>query len=492
MLFNSSIFILFLLAVTTLHFLIPKNLRIYLVLISSYFFYGYLFPYHTFLLIAVTICAYWFGKLIYKENKFRKRKVYFIISIVVVLLPLLTFKYLNFIMKNINELFKFATEGNEIQYLNILLPIGISFYTMQAISYLIDIYRNDIKPENDLRTFSAYLSFFPQILAGPIERANKLIPQLSLKENFNLDTFSLGLRRILWGFFKKIVIADKLALIVDPIYNNPNEYSGIILIFGTYLYAFQIYCDFSGYVDIALGIGKIFGINLSENFNKPYNATSIKEFWHRWHITLSFWFRDYLYIPLGGNKAKGVRLIINILLVFAVSGLWHGANYTFIVWGLLHGMYYLFERLGVKIKSSIFINFKPRADSASIRLMKTFVIFNLISFAWIFFKAKDISDSLVIIKKIFDLNLLGFLFNPYLIYEKLIQINFISITEMYLYPLLLIAFLIIENSAILKSYLCEVYSSKINFSHLLLIDFIIITLIFLTETGTQKFIYFQF
>jgi D-alanyl-lipoteichoic acid acyltransferase DltB (MBOAT superfamily) len=282
----------------------------------------------------------------------------------------------------------------------IILPIGISFYTFQTLSYTIDVYRGKKEAERHLGVFALYVAFFPQLVAGPIERSTRLLPQFFRKYYFDYRRVTDGLQLMLWGFFKKLVIADRLAVYVNQVYNNPADYHGVPLILATYFFTFQIYCDFSGYSDIAIGAAQVMGYNLMENFKRPYFSKSITEFWRRWHISLSSWFRDYLYIPLGGNRVHKWRWYYNIIAVFLLSGLWHGANWTFVVWGGLHGFYILFslwtDNLRNKISSFLHTSRFPTIQ----KLFKVFITFHLVVFAWIFFRANSISDAFLILANI--------------------------------------------------------------------------------------------
>ena len=285
-------------------------------------------------------------------------------------------------------------------FFDVLLPVGISFYTFQTLSYTIDIYRGERAPERHLGIFALYVSFFPQLVAGPIERSSRLIPQFYNNISFDYDRVTEGLKIMLWGFFKKLVIADRLANYVDAVYNNQLEHSGLTLFVATIFFAFQIYCDFSGYSDIAIGGAKVLGYDLMENFRRPYFARSISEFWHRWHISLSTWFRDYLYIPLGGNRVVKWRWYYNLFITFVISGLWHGANWTFVVWGALHGLYLI---LGILVdplrKKALAVS--GFVDKAALRgLLSILITFMFVNLTWIFFRANTISDAIDIVSKV--------------------------------------------------------------------------------------------
>jgi D-alanyl-lipoteichoic acid acyltransferase DltB (MBOAT superfamily) len=296
------------------------------------------------------------------------------------------FKYANFFAGSIQGVL-----GQEFSPVHsFLLPVGISFYTFQTLSYSIDVYKGEMKAYRHLGRFALYVSFFPQLVAGPIERASRLIPQFEKQVSLDLTRISSGLRLMLWGMFKKVVIADRLALVVDQVYNNPGDQSSLSFLLATYFFAFQIYCDFSGYSDIAIGAARVLGYDLMRNFNVPYMAKNIREFWSKWHVSLSTWFRDYVYIPMGGNRSGFLKWILAILVTFLVSGLWHGANWTFVVWGALHGLYLLGERfLG-----------KSRLASLSWKPLNIFVTFHLVLLAWVFFRADSVQLAVGILSQI--------------------------------------------------------------------------------------------
>jgi D-alanyl-lipoteichoic acid acyltransferase DltB (MBOAT superfamily) len=337
--FNSIDFAIFLPIVFVLYWFV-MNRRIWLqnglLLIASYIFYGWWDWRFLTLIIFSTIVDFWVGIGLEKENKSRKRKILLWISILVNIGFLGFFKYYNFFLENFISAFSFFGAEFSIRSLNIILPVGISFYTFQTLSYTIDVYKRRVKPTHDFVAFSTYVSFFPQLVAGPIERASNLLPQFYSSRKFVYQEATDGLRQILWGLFKKVVIADNCAPYVNQIFSNPSDFSGSTLILGAFFFAFQIYGDFSGYSDIAIGTSRLFGFNLMQNFNFPYFSRDIAEFWRRWHISLSTWFRDYVYIPLGGSRVSVSKSIRNTFIIFIISGFWHGANWTFIFWGLLN------------------------------------------------------------------------------------------------------------------------------------------------------------
>lgn len=349
MLFNSVEFLIFI----SLFIILFKKMdnKKLLVLLASYIFYMYWNPIYIALILYSTVLDFYLAKNINRSNKPFHKRVALILSLIGNLGSLFYFKYFNFFLTNLNTI-----SGNKFELINIILPVGISFYSFQTLSYTIDVYRGSIKPEKSLLNFALYVCYFPQLIAGPIERAQDFLGQVksmnSLKLNFDLT----HINKIMMGFFKKIVVADRLSVIVDFIYTNPNS-SSLDIIVAMYLFTFQIYCDFSGYCDIAIGISRIIGINLTENFQRPYFAKSIKEFWGRWHITLSRWFSDYVYIPLGGSRVSSFKVYRNILIVFTLSGLWHGASWNYLIWGALHGIFLMIEKVGwLKFKSDLVAN----------------------------------------------------------------------------------------------------------------------------------------
>ena len=402
MLFNSIEYFFFLPIVIILYFLLKGRWKIkgwVILLIASYYFYMSLKPEYVLLLILSAVVNYFAAIKIEHAGKKRK-KVVLALAIIYNIGMLFAFKYFNFFGKTLTDTLAFFSIPFEPMILNLLLPIGISFYTFTALSYVIDVYRGKIPAEKHFGLVASFIAFFPTVLAGPIERAKNLIPQLASPIKFKLNDAEEGLKLILWGLFKKVVIADRLAIVVNTVYAVPTEYSGIVLILATIFFAFQIYIDFSAYSDIAIGSARILGFKLNENFKRPYLSLSFTEFWHRWHISLSTWFRDYLYIPLGGSRVSNPRLYANIMIVFIVSGLWHGANITFAVWGALHGAYILLQR----VFSRLFLD-----DKGNTKIIKNKVViflawlitFILVAIAWVFFRANNITDSLYILANMF-------------------------------------------------------------------------------------------
>lgn len=408
MLFNSIDFAIFLPIVFILYwFVTNKNLKLQnlLIVVSSYLFYGWWDWRFLSLILFSTLVDYLVGLGLLKQENPTKRKILLWTSIIVNLGFLGFFKYYNFFLDNFITAFSFF--GTEIQAnsLNIILPVGISFYTFQTLSYSIDVYKRKLEPTKDFIAFSAFVSFFPQLVAGPIERATHLLPQFYKKRTFDYSKAVDGMRQILWGLFKKIVIADNCAEYANLIFNNSADYSGSTLVLGALFFTFQIYGDFSGYSDIAIGTSRLFGFDLMRNFNFPYFSRDIAEFWRRWHISLSTWFRDYLYIPLGGSRGGTWMKVRNTFIIFIVSGFWHGANWTFIVWGALNAIYFL----PLLLTNNNRKNLETVAQGKLLPSLKEFsfmlLTFGLTVFAWIFFRAENIGHAINYISEIFSSSL---------------------------------------------------------------------------------------
>jgi D-alanyl-lipoteichoic acid acyltransferase DltB (MBOAT superfamily) len=344
MLFNSLSFLIFFLIVSSLYFALPHRYRWILLLAASCFFYMCFIPIYILILAATIGVDYMAGILIERTPDPVRKKAYLMMSIVSVCAILFVFKYFNFFNNNLAALARVLHWNYPMKMLRLILPIGLSFHTFQSLSYVIEVYRRRQPAEKHFGLYSLYVMYFPQLVAGPIERPQNLLHQFKEVKRFDWQRLWNGVSLSIWGLFKKVVVADSLAIYTDTIYNNSRQHTGTSLLLATYFFAIQIYCDFSGYSDIARGISRIYGIELMNNFETPYFAKSISEFWSRWHISLSTWFRDYVYIPLGGNRVSGARNMFNIGVVFLISGLWHGANWTFVIWGALHGIYYLVWR----------------------------------------------------------------------------------------------------------------------------------------------------
>lgn len=405
MLFNSPIFLLFLPIVFLLYwFVFQKNLKIQnlFVVVASYVFYGWWDWRFLFLIAFSSLCSWGSGLLISKYNtygKSNKAKAISAINIIINLLILGFFKYYNFFIESFFALF--PSLRNDQLLISVILPVGISFYTFQALSYSIDVFRGNIKPTKDVIAFFAFVSFFPQLVAGPIERATNLLPQFLQKRQFDYSAATDGCRQMLWGFFKKMVVADNCALFVDQVWNDITSYNGSTLAVAAILFSFQIYCDFSGYSDIAIGTAKLFGIQLKRNFNVPYFSRDIAEFWRRWHISLTTWFRDYLYIPLGGSRVGKWKVVRNTFIIFLVSGFWHGANWTFILWGAFHAT--LFLPLIMMGKNRRYTNnvASGKLFPSVKELIQIIFTFSLATIGWIIFRADNINQVFIYLKTMF-------------------------------------------------------------------------------------------
>ena len=471
MLFNTIDFVIFLPIVIIIYFLLPHRFRWVLLLAASYFFYMSWKVEYIFLIIASTLVDYVSGIMMEKMSSRRSRLPFLILSLVTNLGLLFSFKYLNFATENMNLIFHKLGFAREISVVQLLLPVGISFYTFQTLSYSIDVYLGKQKAERHLGYFALYVSFFPQLVAGPIERFSRLTPQLRAKHTFSYENLVNGLRLILYGLFIKMVIADNISGIVDQVYENPSHYASWDLLKGIFLYSFQIYSDFYGYSIIAIGSALIMGIRIMDNFKTPYLAKNIAEFWQRWHISLSTWFRDYLYYPMGGNRVSKARWILNIFVVFVVSGLWHGANWTFIIWGGLFGIIYLLEKAGDRI-IKIGISTTPYSLGHIFLALKTFV---LVSFIWVFFRSQSFEESL-------------------LVFKSLIR-NFHLSSEALTIPLstwLFLGVFIISDIALYNKRF-DTWTGKFSFPvRWLIYGFLIFAIIVFAGTENFPFIYFQF
>ncbi len=396
--FNSIEFLIFYPIVVLLNYLVPRKYRYIPLLIASLYFYISQGGISVLLILTTTAISYLSGIFIEKYPK--RKKLWLAISIFAALSVLFFFKYYNLLARTAGGIVGFDLT------LSLLLPIGISFYTFQTLSYSIDVYRGSIKAEHHFGYYALFVTFFPQLVAGPIERPDNLIPQLKEEHRWDNEAFLSGAKRMTAGFFKKIVVADLTAQYVDRIFGSPNEVSGIAVIAAAMLFAVQIYCDFSGYTDIAIGCARIMGYRLMQNFNRPYSARNIKEFWARWHISLTSWFKDYIYIPLGGNRRGFVRMLINLSVVFVVSGLWHGAEWTFLLWGILHAVYRVVGILTENIRGNLRKKLGIAENNTLYIWSGRLITFLLVTFAWIFFRANNTGELMILLSKVF------FEFNP--------------------------------------------------------------------------------
>ena len=402
MLFNTLEYFLFLPITFFLYWAIKETkYQNIFILMSSYVFYGWWDWRFFFLIFLSTLVDYFVAMRIEQTHKKKSKKIYLLISIIFNLSILGFFKYYNFFIDSWIELLsKIGYQVTDVWTLKIILPVGISFYTFQTMSYSLDVYRSKIKATKDFISFASFVSFFPQLVAGPIERASNLLPQILSKRKFDYKQSVNGLRLILWGLFKKVVIADSLSLLVTPIFENYTSLNGGELLLGLIYFSFQIYCDFSGYSDIAIGTAKMFGIELRSNFIFPYFSRDISEFWRRWHVSLSSWFRDYIYIPLGGSKKGKWITIRNIFIIFIISGFWHGANFTFIAWGLIHALLYLVIALSNKNRRyTTSIVAENRMTPSIKEIFQISSTFFTVMISWVFFRSNTITDSFLYLKK---------------------------------------------------------------------------------------------
>ena len=398
MLFNSIAFVVFFPIVVGVYFLTPVRWRWCFMLAASYYFYMCWKAEYVVLIIIATLIDYVAALRMSRLSEPRRRRKYLLLCLFTNLGLLFGFKYFNFFNDSLRATFERFDLFYDVPAFDVLLPVGISFYTFQALSYTIDVYRGQTRPERHIGIFALYVAFWPQLVAGPIERSDRLLPQLHRTVVWDDDRVRAGLLRMLWGFFKKIVIADRLAETVSTVYNAPGEHDGASLLLATYFFAFQIYCDFSGYSDIAIGSARVLGIDLMENFKRPYFSRSIAEFWSRWHISLSTWFRDYVYIPLGGNRTVKWRWYYNLFITFLVSGLWHGANWTFVVWGALHGAYLIAAIVTAGMRRRLLGPVYRRPGVKAVAQMV--ITFHLVLLGWVFFRANDLGDALLILERI--------------------------------------------------------------------------------------------
>lgn len=483
MLFNSIDFAIFLPIVFILYwFVADKNLKLQniLVVAASYLFYGWWDWRFLFLIIFSTVVDYTIGRKLRIEEDQLKRKLLLWTSLLVNLGFLGFFKYYNFFLDNFITAFSFFGSEINANSLNIILPVGISFYTFQTLSYTIDVYKRKLNPSDDFIAFSAFVSFFPQLVAGPIERATNLLPQFYAKRRFNYSDAVDGMRQMLWGLFKKIVIADNCALFANQIFNNSAELNGSTLVLGALFFTFQIYGDFSGYSDIAIGTSRLFGFNLKQNFNFPYFSRDIAEFWRRWHISLSTWFRDYLYIPLGGSRGGVWIKIRNTFIIFIVSGFWHGANWTFIIWGALNAIFFLPLLLTNNNRNNLETVAQGKVLPSLKELSSMLITFALTVFAWIFFRAENMNHAISYISEIASLSIL-----------ELPRID--NIARAFTTILLIFAFLIVEWQGRDGKYGIEKIGIKWRRSFRWCFYSLIIFVIGMFMTTVESpFIYFQF
>ena len=498
MLFNSIDFLIFLPIVLVIYYIIPMKYKHIWLLISSYYFYMCWNAKYALLIFASTVITYLSGILLDKVEKTwsdvdklgKYKKLILAISFVSNLGILFYFKYINFTLDIVTRVLSKMNISMNVPVFDVILPVGISFYTFQALSYSVDVYRGEVAPEHDFFRYALFVSFFPQLVAGPIERSKNLLTQLREPRKFDFGYAFDGILLMLWGFFLKIVLADRIAIFVDTVYGDCEHYQGIYLIVATVLFAVQIYCDFSGYSSIAMGTAKLLGIELMDNFNAPYLSTSVADFWRRWHISLTSWFKDYLYIPLGGSKKGSLRKYFNKMIVFMLSGLWHGAQLTFVVWGAINGLYQVIGEILMPIRKKVSDIIGINRNSEGFYALSALATFALVDFTWIFFRADSLGRAIYIIKSILNTENIWTLFDGSLYNCGLDEKNF---------RLMVIAVIILLIADILKRKgirVREIILRQDGYIKCLVVSFSILLIMVFGKYGPAydavNFIYFQF
>ena len=490
MLFNSTTFLVFFPIVVLIYLILPAKLRTFWLLVTSYFFYMSWSPKYSILLLFSTVATWLCGLEIEKYRAHKKMLIF--LCLAANLLILFYFKYLNFTIGIFDKVF-----NADISTYNIILPVGISFYTFKALGYTIDVYREDVKAEHNFIRYALFVSFFPQLVAGPIERSGHMLRQIcdvpfwSRKKILNAERIRNGIILMIWGLFLKTVIADRVAILVDNVFNNYAIYGSTALVMAAVGFGIQIYCDFSSYSIIAIGASKVMGFEVMENFVVPYMAGTVTEFWRRWHISLSSWFRDYLYIPLGGNRKGKLRKYINVLITFTLSGLWHGANLTFIFWGFLHGIYNIlesiFKPLGKKIREYTHMD----TENVGYKCFRALFTFILVDFAWIFFRADSLEKANAYIYQMFMER------DPWVLSSDTIFTYGLSANEMFILAFALVILFIVDLIRVRKNEMLDVWLGKqwLVFRVVFVITILITTIIFgIYGPGfdSKQFIYLQF
>lgn len=494
MLFNSLQFLIFFPLIVLIYFVVPDKIKRVWLLAASYFFYMCWNAKYIFLLLFSTLVTYISGLVIEKTKrsnledlyKIRCKKIIMIISVILNIMILFYFKYFNFALNILTRLFRIIHIELNNPVFDIVLPVGISFYIFQALGYIIDVYRDEIYAEKNFFQYALFVSFFPQLVAGPIERSKSLLKQFARPTRFRYDAVREGLLLMMWGYFLKLVIADRCAVLVNRVYGDYTSYKGFQLIIANVLFAFQIYCDFMGYSVIAKGAAKVLGYELMENFSQPYFARTIKDFWRRWHISLSSWLRDYLYIPLGGSKGSKLQKYRNLLITFGISGLWHGADITFFAWGGVHGLYQIIEDVLTPIMDKIYIKFLVDTEKFSWKFLRMIKTFFLVDIAWVFFRADSVRAAFYILKNSLNISNIGLLLNGGLyqlgLNERNISILFTGIFFLILYSLMR------ERKMDVLDWLS---SQNVFFRYMVYWGIVTLITFSLDITG-QEFIYFQF
>lgn len=479
MLFNSFAFAVFLPIVFVIYWCLPHKFRWILILGASYYFYMSWNAKYVVLILFTTIISFVSSLFLEKSKSKKIKKLILSLTAVICLGVLFFFKYFNFVSDSVVTLLNMFALKIEPVTLQLLLPVGISFYTFQTLSYVIDVYKGDVAAEHHFGYYAAFISFFPQLVAGPIERTSNLLPQIKAKHKFDYNQASYGLKLMAWGFFKKIIIADSLSKYVSKIYDAPQNFTGFALVLATLFFTLQIYCDFSGYSDIAIGTSKLLGINLMTNFKSPYFAQSVKEFWGRWHISLSTWFRDYIYIPLGGNRVSKIRNVYNLMVTFLASGLWHGANWTFVAWGGIHGAAQAIEN---------FVIPKNRRKSTGIVWwFRVLFVFLFASFAWIFFVSNSIGDACYVIS-----NMFYGISRPLEYMKQGLSVMELPVYDMICLPISIFILAIFDYFSMKQDVIISISSKNIVFRWAIYGLFVLWIMMNVTVDNAAEFIYFQF
>ncbi len=473
MIYNSIPFAVFLPIIFILYWICPSKYRYLFLLAASFYFYMYMDPKYIFFLLGTVTVSYLLALALDSARDVFRKKLYLFIGILALIGVLALLKYSGFIIE---------IAGLPSPAIQFMLPVGISFYTFQTLGYLIDIYRGKYPAERHFGYYCLFVSFFPQILSGPIGRGDVLLPQLKKERTFDIYQASYGMKLMAVGYFKKLVVAGLLAPTVDKIYDNPESYVGLVYIIATFMFALQIYCDFSGYTDIAIGCAKLFGMELSENFKTPYFSRSIKEFWSRWHISLSTWFRDYLYIPLGGNRVGKIRHCFNLMLTFLVSGLWHGAGINYILWGGIHGFYQIIETISGKNKKG-----REGKRNPLLNLFSVFLTFMAVCLAWVFFRADSVSHAWRIISLSF--HEIG---NPYNYFRTAVICLDMSYAYMIYLSIPILLLTIYDYASLKRDVIAWISSQKPWVRYPVYIFLLLIILLFSEKGVSTEFYYFQF
>lgn len=494
MLFNSIDFLVFFPIVVLIYLFFPRKGRYLWLLAASYYFYMCWQPIYALLLLSSTLITWLCGWWLHKADKPAMKKLALAVCAVANLGILFYFKYYEFFLESLTPLLSGLHISIAEKSADLLLPVGISFYTFQALGYTIDVYRGKVEPERNPLRYATFVSFFPQLVAGPIERSENLLKQmreLDQKKVWNYRNITEGLTLMVWGMFVKMVIADRIAILVNTVFDSYYQYGTVALAAGAVGFAIQIYCDFMGYSTIAVGAAKVMGFELMENFNTPYFAVSVSDFWRRWHISLSTWFRDYVYIPLGGNRCSRVRKYFNLLATFAASGLWHGANWTFVIWGLLHGIYQIMGDLTRAPRQKLYEIGKVKKDSFSFKLGQVLTTFVLVDIAWIFFRADELGDAIGYCTRMFTM------WDPWNLFNQHIYTLGLDMIEMHILAAGLTALLLADLVRYKKKQTVDVFLSEqcLWFRWVVIFALMAASLvygIYGVEFDSTQFIYFQF